>query len=92
VIPTQSDPTPATDVDTDARTVVEARRLVRRLATALVTAPFDEAAHAELQDFLANGAAEARAAWERLNALSDEELTAKARRAVVGAARAGGRK
>ncbi|WP_042449396.1 hypothetical protein [Streptacidiphilus jiangxiensis] len=86
MIPTQTDPTPVTDIDTDARTVVEARRLVRRLATALVTAPFDEPAHAELQAFLASGAAEARAAWQRLNALSDEELTAKARSAVLGAA------
>ncbi|RKE03028.1 hypothetical protein [Streptomyces sp. TLI_171] len=89
MIPHQTEQAQAAAVDADARTVVEARRLVRRLATALVTAPFDEAAHVELQTFLANGAAEARAAWRRLNTLSDEELTARARTAVVGAAARG---
>ncbi|GAA2773124.1 hypothetical protein [Kitasatospora cinereorecta] len=89
MIPHQIEQAQANAVDTDARTVVEAKRLVRRLATALVSGPFDERAHAELLDFLATGAAEARAAWGRLNALSDQELTVKARGAVLGAAARG---
>ncbi len=86
MIPHQTDQAQAEDAGADARTVVEARRRVRRLATVLVTNPFDERAHAEFQAFLADGAAEARAAWERLNALSDQELSAQARGAVLGAA------
>jgi hypothetical protein len=86
VIPHQSEQAPAEAIDTDARTVVEVRRLVLRLATTLVASPFDESAHTELLAFLTIGAAEARAAWGRLNALSDQELTAKARGAVLGAA------
>jgi hypothetical protein len=89
VIPHQTESTSAEAIDTDARTVVEARRLVRRLATALVSSPFDEGAHTELLDFLTTRAAEARAAWGRLNALSDQELTVKARGAVLGAAARG---
>ncbi|MFF4344714.1 hypothetical protein ACFY00_32940 [Kitasatospora sp. NPDC001540] len=89
MIPHQIEQTPSTAVDADARTVVEAKRLLRRLATVLVTSPFDEHAHAELLAFLTTGAAEARAAWGRLNALSDQELTAKARGAVLGAAARG---
>jgi hypothetical protein len=70
-------------VDADIRTVLAAKRLVCRLATVLVTDPFNAGAHRELQVFPRQEAADARAAWRRLNALPDEEIARRTKAVLL---------
>ena len=77
-------PLPTDLLDEDIRIVLEARRLVTRLATALVSEPFDERAHAEFQSFLETDGARARAAWRRINARTNQELDDQAKSLMLG--------